>query len=124
MRKIIFKIFVNIVINEIHVYFIGTFKTDSVISRNNNTNGQVPERELEPWVGPGCNGDDGCELESTSAVSCFRILISKIHLIPYLYQALAICNSKHMRKDYVSFLIKMLSLFIVYVYSRQEFNVT
>ncbi|KAJ9590057.1 hypothetical protein L9F63_016819, partial [Diploptera punctata] len=45
----------------------GTFKTDSAISK---FNGQVQERELEPWIGPGCNGDDGCDLEATSANGC------------------------------------------------------
>jgi hypothetical protein len=27
---------------------------------------------LEPWEGPGCNGDDGYELESSNAVSYCR----------------------------------------------------
>lgn len=41
-----------------------TFKTDTAISK---FNGQVPEKKLEPWIGPGCNGDDGYELESANA---------------------------------------------------------
>jgi hypothetical protein len=47
-----------------------TFKTDTAISK---FNGQVPEKKLEPWIGPGCNGDDGYELESANAVSYYHI---------------------------------------------------
>lgn len=48
------------------LYVSDTFKTDTAISK---FNGQVPEKKLEPWIGPGCNGDDGYELESANAVS-------------------------------------------------------
>jgi hypothetical protein len=54
--------------------FSDTFKTDTAISK---FNGQVPEKKLEPWEGPGCNGDDGYELESANAVSyCHSELIA------------------------------------------------
>jgi hypothetical protein len=54
-----------------------TFKTDTAISK---FNGQVPEKKLEPWIGPGCNGDDGYELESANAVSYCHIDLIELRL--------------------------------------------